>query len=94
MSAYQIVKLKFHDLGSKEYLASVPAILGRFGGEYLDRGTKIERFEGEAPAPDHVTILTFPSMEAIRLFMNSPDYAPFRAARIAGTESDILAFEA
>lgn len=95
MSAYLIVKLKFHDLGwSKEYLASVPTILRRFGGEYLDRGTKIERFEGEAQTPDHVTILTFPSIEAIRLFMNSPDYAPFRDARIAGTESDILAFEA
>jgi uncharacterized protein (DUF1330 family) len=94
MSAYLIVKLKFRDLGwSKAYLASVPAILRRHGGAYLDRGTKIERYEGDAPTPDHVTILTFPSLDAIRAFMNSSDYAPFRDARIAGAASDILAFE-
>jgi uncharacterized protein (DUF1330 family) len=94
LSAYLIVKLKFHDTGwTSDYLASVPAILRRYGGEYLDRGTKIERFEGDATTPDHVTILTFPSLDSIREFMNSPDYAPFRDARIAQTESDILAFE-
>ena len=94
MSAYLIVKLKFHDLGwSTDYLAGVPAILRQYGGEYLDRGMKIERFEGNAVTPNHFTILTFPSLEAIRHFMNSPEYAPFRDARIAQTESDILAFE-
>ncbi|MEY2925842.1 MAG: hypothetical protein RL367_319 [Pseudomonadota bacterium] len=94
MSAYLIVKLKFHDLGwTSDYLANVPAILRRYGGEYLDRGTKIARFEGTATTPDHVTILTFPSLDSISDFINSPDYAPFRDARIAGAESDILAFE-
>lgn len=94
MSAYLIVKLKFTDMGwTKEYLANVPAILRRYGGEYLDRGTKIARFEGTAMTPDHVTILTFPSLDAVRDFMNSHDYAPFRDARVAGAESDILAFE-
>jgi len=94
MGAYLIVKLKFHEMDwTKGYLASVPAILRRYGGEYLDRGTTIERFEGAATTPDHITILTFPSMSAIREFMNSPEYAPFRDARIAGADSDILAFE-
>jgi uncharacterized protein (DUF1330 family) len=94
MSAYLIVKLKFHDRGwINDYLASVPAILRRYGGEYLDRGAEIVRFEGDAKTPDHVTILTFPSLDAIEQFMNCADYAPFRDARIAGTESDILAFE-
>jgi uncharacterized protein (DUF1330 family) len=94
MSAYLIVKLKFHDRGwINDYLANVPTILRRYGGEYLDRGTNILRFEGDATIPDHVTILTFPSLYAIKQFMNSDDYAPFRDARIAETESDILAFE-
>lgn len=94
MSAYLIVKLKFQDMGwTKDYLANVPAILRRYGGEYLDRGTKVERFEGGGTTPDHVTILTFPSLDAIKDFMNSPDYVPFRDARIAGAASDILAFE-
>jgi uncharacterized protein (DUF1330 family) len=93
MSAYLIVKLKFRDLGwTRQYLTRVPAILRRYGGEYLDRGTTVERFEGDAATPDHVTILKFPSLEAIREFMTGPDYAPFRDARIAGAESDILAF--
>lgn len=94
MTAYLIVKLNFQDMGwTKDYLANVPAILRRYGGEYLDRGTKVVRFEGSAATPDHVTVLTFPSMDAIRQFMGSADYAPFKDARIAGASSDILAFE-
>jgi uncharacterized protein (DUF1330 family) len=94
VAAYLIVKLKFADLAwSKAYLASVPAIVRRHGGEYLDRGTSVARFEGNAFTPDHVTILTFPSLTAIRAFMDDPQYAPYRDARIAQTESDIVAFE-
>ena len=94
MSAYMIVKLNFRDLAwSKDYLAQVPAMLRRYGGEYLARSRTVERFEGAAAIPDHVAILTFPSLEAIGQFVNSPEYAPFRSARIASTVSDIVAFE-
>ncbi len=94
MGAYLIVKLKFHDLAwSTAYLASVPALVRKHGGEYLDRGTKVKRYEGSATTPDHVTILTFPSLAAVDAFMADPDYAPFREARIAQTESDLVGFE-
>lgn len=90
-----IVKLNFRDLAwSKDYLAQVPAMLRSYGGEYLARSRKVARIEGAAATPDHVAILSFPSIEAIGQFIDSPEYAPFRAARIAATDSDIVAFEA
>jgi len=94
MAALMIVNLTFHDLDwAKDYLASVPAMVRAHGGEYFARSTAVARIEGDGGIPDQVVILTFPSLEAIRTFMAHPDYAPFRDARIAATDSDILAIE-
>lgn len=95
MAAYMIVSLTFHNLDwAKDYLANVPDMVRRHGGDYLARSKLVERIEGEGAAPDQVVILTFPSLDAIRDFMASPDYAPFRNARIAATRTEILAFDA
>lgn len=94
MAGYMIVKLTFHDLGwAKDYLANVPAMVSAHGGEYLARSTEVAWIEGEGPLPDQVVILRFPSLDVIRRFMASPEYAPFRDARIAATETEILALE-
>ena len=95
MGAYLIVSMTFHDLGwTKAYLDSVPEMVKRHGGEYLARSRSVRLIEGDGGTPDHVVILTFPSLAAIERFMASPDYAPFRDARIAATNSHILALEA
>jgi uncharacterized protein (DUF1330 family) len=94
MAAYMIVRLKFGNLDwVKDYLTHVPAMVREFGGEYLVRSTAIAQIEGPGDLPDQVVILTFPSIVAIRAFMAHPAYAPYRDARIAATESDILAIE-
>jgi hypothetical protein len=36
---------------------------------------------------------SLPSVDHIERFLGSPDYAPYRAARIAATESNLFAFE-
>ena len=36
-------------------------------------------------------IIRFPAMADVQAFMACPDYAPFKAARIAGATSDIFA---
>lgn len=95
MAAYMIVNLTFHNLDwAKEYLANVPDMVSKHGGAYVARSREVERIEGEGELPDQVVILSFPSLDVIRRFMASPDYAPFRDARIAATTSEILAFEA
>lgn len=94
MTAYMVVNLTFHDLGwAKDYMTHVPAMVREHGGEYLVRSKGVERLEGDGPVPDQVVILTFPSLEAIHAFMARSDYAPFRTARIAATDSGILVFE-
>jgi uncharacterized protein (DUF1330 family) len=95
MAAYMIVSLTFHNLDwAKDYLANVPDMVRRHGGEYLARSKAVELMEGGGSAPDQVVILTFPSLDAIRTFMASPEYAPYRDARIAATLSEIVALEA
>lgn len=94
MTAYMIVNLTFNSLDwAKDYLAHVPDMVRSHGGEYLARSTAVELIEGEGSAPDQIVILTFPSLDAIRTFMACPEYAPFRAARIAATQTEILAIE-
>lgn len=95
MTAYMIVNLTFHNLDwAMDYLAIVPDMVRRHGGEYLARSTAVERVEGAGTKPDQVVILTFPSLAAIRSFMACPEYAPYRDARIAATQTEILAMEA
>lgn len=94
MAAYLIVSLTFHSLDwAKDYRANVPILVRRYGGEYLARSKAVERFEGAGAAPDQIVILTFPSLAAIRSFMACPEYAPYRDARIAATQTEILALE-
>lgn len=95
MAGYMIVNLTFHNLDwAKDYMANVPAMVRAYGGEYVARSTRVERIEGDAILPDQVVILRFPSIEVIRAFMASPEYAPYRDSRVEATTTEILAIEA
>jgi uncharacterized protein (DUF1330 family) len=92
MAAYFIGSIKSHDEAwVADYMAAVPALVGRHGGELVCRSNQFVRYEGEGTEPDYVVVIEFPSMEAIDAFMNDPDYAPHKDARIACTTSDIFA---
>jgi uncharacterized protein (DUF1330 family) len=55
----------------------------------------VELVEGTRPIPDGFAIITFPSVkgEGDQSFLDDPEYAPYKKARIAGTESSFFAFE-
>jgi uncharacterized protein (DUF1330 family) len=92
MTAYFIGSIKSHDDSwVTDYVGAVPALVRRHGGEMICRSTEFVRYEGEGHAPDYVVVVKFPSMAAIDAFMNDPDYAPYKNARIACTISDIFA---
>jgi uncharacterized protein (DUF1330 family) len=80
-----------------DYLAHVPALARRCGAEFLGISKSVpnavECVEGSAAAPDGIVVCRFPSMGDVKRFLESPDYAPYRAARIAATESNFFAFE-
>ena len=98
MAAYLVTFITAHNLEwVADYLANVPKIIHQFGGEYLALSryapNAVEIVEGSASAPDSIVIFKFASMAAIKSFVQSPEYAPYKKARSAGTESNFFAFE-
>lgn len=98
MSAYLLAYVDAHNLDwVAEYTKNVPPIVRRHGGRYeavaKNMPRAVELVEGTAPAPQGVTIIKFPSMDAIKRFLNDPMYAPYRKSRAEATESNFWAFE-
>lgn len=95
MAAYLFVTIKAHDLvWAEAYQANVPTIMQRHGGEFLAVSDHVKRYEGTGPNPDRAALMTFPSMEAVEAFVADPDYAPYRASRLAASSGDAFAFAA
>jgi uncharacterized protein (DUF1330 family) len=98
MSAYVVAFVTAHSLEwAPDYIAHVPAMARGYGAEYLgvskSVANAVECVEGAASPPDHMLVLRFPSMGDVKRFLESREYAPYRAARIASTESNFFAFE-
>ena len=64
----------------KQYAATVPAIVAKFGGRYLVRGGQTIGVEGEVP-DGRIVVIEFQSLAAARSFEDSFEYkaaAPLR----------------
>jgi uncharacterized protein (DUF1330 family) len=95
MAAYLFVTIKAHDLAWAEaYQANVPAIMERHGGGFVAVSDHVKRYEGTGSDPDRAALMMFPSVEAIEAFVTDPEYAPYRAARVAASTGDAFAFSA
>lgn len=74
--------------GLREVESSLVATARRHGAEYEGRyrAAPLPGFSGDAPPPDEVHVLTFPSMDAMQAYVEDP-------ARAAATERlpDVLA---
>jgi uncharacterized protein (DUF1330 family) len=93
MAAYLLVMIKVHDPSwVEDYVANVPAIVRKHGGEYFAVSDSLKRYEGDGADPDQIALFTFPSIEAIDAFISDPEYSPYKAARIEGSFADILGF--
>jgi uncharacterized protein (DUF1330 family) len=88
MTVYVIADIKVtDDSWIPEYAEKVHDIVHRHGGKYLARSANIVTVEGEQSDENLVALIEFPSMDAVKAFGADPDYAPFGAARKAGTIS-------
>lgn len=93
MTAYMIVDLEIHDaVGFQEYRARVPPLIERHGGRYLARGGEVEVIEGSWQ-PRRLVLFRFPDRQAIKAFMDDPDYAELKALRIRTCDSNIVAVD-
>lgn len=93
MPAYLFVDVELHDPQAYEaYKQAVPALVARHGGVYLARGGEVEVLEGRWQ-PHRVVLFRFPDRQAIRRFMQDPDYQPWKALRGQVADSRLIAFD-
>ena len=81
MAAYLVADIEVTDAeGYQQYRRTVGASIAAFGGRFLARGGAVEVLEGDW-SPKRLVIVEFPSMERLRAWYDSPEYAPALALR-------------
>lgn len=95
MTAYSVLEVTpTSDDWIPGYLEPVGKIIARLGGTYLARTASHERLEGDRENPALRVIIEWPSSDAAKAFVDDPEYAPFLAARHAGSVSHHTIIEA
>jgi uncharacterized protein (DUF1330 family) len=93
MSAYLIANIQVKDPAKfAEYRDKVAPMIAAFGGRYLVRGGAVTPVEGN-PGLQRLVVLEFASMDALRAFYDSPEYAPLLALRGEAAVSDVALVE-
>jgi uncharacterized protein (DUF1330 family) len=93
MAAYLIANIDVKDpVAYEEYKAKVPAIVKKYGGEYLARGGRFVILEGEWK-PTRIAVLRFPTLEAMQALHDDPEYQPLKALRQRVTKTDFVVVE-
>ena len=88
MTAYLIADVKVtDDKWIPKYAAVVHDIAAKHNGKYLSRSGNIKVLEGQPLETTLIAIIEFPSAEDAEAFASDPEYAPFAAARQAGSDS-------
>jgi len=80
MAAYSITDVEVLDADAFAHYREVagPAV-ARYGGRFLVRGAEPVVAEDEWPSGQRVNVIEFPSMEQLKAWYDSPEYAPARA---------------
>lgn len=77
---------------NREYTGAVGATLRQFDGELVARGASVETLEGDLQLPP-ITMFRFPSLERLREWYASPEYAPLLQLRLESSTGDFVVFE-
>jgi uncharacterized protein (DUF1330 family) len=86
MSAYVISEVDVRDsAGFETYRTIAAKAIAQYGGRYLVRGGAASIAEG-GPPPKNIIVVEFPSMEQLREWYASPEYA--QALKVRQTALD------
>ena len=86
MAAYVISEVDVRDIeGMQTYRSMAAPIIAQYGGRYLVRGGEATLAEG-GPEPKTIIVVEFPSMERLREWYGSPEYA--QALKVRETALD------
>jgi uncharacterized protein (DUF1330 family) len=93
MAAYVIADTLITDPQTyDEYKRQVAPLVAKFGGRFIVRGGQHEVLEGDWQV-HRIVVLEFPSMEALKSWYNSPEYAPLLALRQRASSASLVAVE-
>jgi len=93
MTAYLIAQTEIHDHETYDkYKAQVLPVIQKFGGRFIVRGGALEVLEGDWK-PSRLVMIEFPSMQHIRDWFASPEYAPLLALRQPAAVDCLVAVE-
>jgi len=76
----------------EQYKARVPALIRKYGGEYLVRGGKFVIVEGDWK-PSRLVIFRFPDIASAQALYNDPEYQALKALRQRASKMDIVVVE-
>ena len=68
------------------------AAVQKHGGRFMARGGNVEALEG-GWVPKRIVVLEFPSMDAVRKWYRSPEYAPLIKLRQKASRGRLIAVE-
>jgi uncharacterized protein (DUF1330 family) len=81
MPAYSITEAEItSEAGARRYRELARAAITQYGGRYLVLAATPAVAEGEWPPGGRVVIIEFASMNQLRAWYDSPEYAPARTA--------------
>ena len=91
MPAYLVVQINVTDPEKfARYREAVPGVVAASGGRYLARGGAVEVLEGSHDGR-RLVLFEFDSMEAIRRFWHSREYAEVKTLRENAADIDVWA---
>ena len=93
MPAYLLVRANVTDMQQyQQYMKLTPAIVEKYGGEFIIRGGDKVVLEGPEIS-DRIVMLKFPSIEAARRMYNSDEYQAAIKVRAGAAEASFIVME-
>jgi uncharacterized protein (DUF1330 family) len=93
MPAYLVANTHITDHARyDEYKRRVAPLIAKHGGRFLVRGGAHTVLEG-AWQPSRLVVIEFPSMDALRAWYDSDEYAPLISLRQQAATGDLVAVE-
>ena len=93
MSAYVIADVQITDpVPYEEYRSQVLPTLTKHGGRFIVRGGAAEPLDGDWK-PGRLVVIEFPSMDALKGWYNSPEYARLKKIRWSASNGSLIAVQ-